>query len=728
MLTAFDTETDLIRPGLLAPPLTCVSLAWRAPHPLTHGEIVETALLDHVQGLEAFREHLAEGELVGANIVYDLAVAAEEDPTLIPLIFRALDEGRIHDVQTRQKLIDNARGELNGYYNGQGKRIDYRYSLADLVLRHLKRDRSSEKTDPDGWWLRYGELRGVPIAEWPEGARKYATDDAVDTLLVYEAQEPDAGLIRDAAHQQRAHFALHLCSCWGVRTNPDAIRRLESTANATYTELTERLVAAGLVRAKKVMKRTGRVQDETKDTKAAKARMVAVMKALGEEVALTDTGKEQAEDHALTPEEIEKYASLDEDACARSGDDLLIAYAERTSLETVVKSHIPALWKGVELPIQARFEPILETGRTSCKFREKGEDKSPLNGYQMQNVRRLPGIRECFVARPGTVFYDVDFAMLELRTVAQVLMKVVGWSKLAEALNAGMDVHLALAAQIVGVSYEEAKARKKEKQIADARQIAKGANFGFPGSMGARGFQVYARTQPEKIMLTLEECQQLRDNWLNTWPEFRSYFEWAKAQCEEGGATMEQLFSGRLRGRVPYGAFCNGFFQALGADAAKAALYEVSKRCYVEMACSQCEGRGCDRCLSTGVSPLFGSRPFTFVHDQIIGECDEAVGHEAAHECRDVMVAEANRWLPDVPITAEPVLSRCWSKSADPVWLNGRLLPWTEEIGAYRKTRTAIAAARREGQNADALVAKLSQIWETLDEQSMDAMIEEGGA
>lgn len=696
-------------------------------------------LRDHVDAISAMHSYLTNPEvhLIGANYVYDLAVFAEEDPSLLPLIFAALDADRIHDVQTRQKLIDNARGELDGYFPGGGRRkVDYRYSLADLVLRHLKRDRSAEKVDPNGWRLRYGELRGVPIAEYPPDAAKYAIDDAVDTLLVFEAQEADAGLIRDAAHQQRAHFALHLCSCWGVRTDPEAIRRLEEGATKTYNELTARLVEAGLLRAKKTMKRTGRVQDETRDTKAAKRRMVQVMAALGEEVALTETGEDLAKERDLTPAEIEEYASLDEDACSRSGDDVLVDYAARTSLQTVVTSHIPALWKGVELPIQARFEVLLETGRTSCKFKEKGEDKSPTNGYQLQNVRRLPGIRECFVARPGYVFYDVDFAQLELRTVAQVLLKIVGWSKLAEALNAGQDVHLALAAKILKISYEEAHQHRKEPAVAKARQVSKGPNFGFPGSMGPKGFQIYARTQPEKIILSLEECKDLRENWLATWPEFREYFEWAKAQCEEGGATMEQLFSLRLRGRVPYGAFCNGWFQALGADAAKAALYEVSKRCYVETGCFACGGSGndapgaCDRCGGTGVSPLYGTRPWTFVHDQVIGEAPKETAHEAAFECRDVMVYEANKWLPDVPITAEPVISQCWSKDADPVWLRARLLPWTLEIGAYRKMRTKIAIARREGRDTDAnkYAAELSTIWETLDEQSRDAMIEEGGS
>lgn len=748
MLRGVDAETALIRPGLLAPPMTCMSFAWR------NGASVESDLCNYRESVARMWDLLSEqnDEFTGVNTVYDFGVLAAEEPKLIPLIFKAFDDGRCHDGANRQKLIDNARGLLGGYFPGDGQRkVEYTYSVKGLVSRHLGIDLSVVKDAPDAWRLRYGELRDLPVEEWEESARKYAIDDGIYHLLIHEAQLPDEGLIRDAANQQRAHLALHLCSCWGVKTSPDAIRRLEEGARATYDDLTQVLVEAGLVRASRQVRPSrknpqGRWTDPTRDTKAAKARMFAVMTALGEPVKLTETGEELAKERELTLAEVEEYACLDEDACIESGDEILLKYAERTSIQTVVSSHIPRLWLGVDTPLQARFEVILETGRTSCKFKEKrkaGDPPESTNGYQLQNVRRMPGIRECMVPRPGMVFYDVDFAQLELRTVAQVLLKIVGWSRLAEALNAGKDVHLALAAQIVGMSYEEALERKKEENVKKARQISKGANFGYPGSMGAKGFQIYARTQPERIILSLDQCRELRENWLNTWPEFREYFEWAKSVCAaEGGITMEQLFSGRLRGRVVYGQLCNGMFQGLGADAAKAALYEVSKRCYTEQPCAMCGGDGtndddprigCYRCGGDGISPLYGTRPWTFVHDQIIGEAPEETAEQAAFECRDIMVREANKWLPDVPVTAEPVISRCWSKDASPVWLEAKMLPWTLDIGAYREARTNVSAARRDGVNeingksVDDWRKMQSEAWERMDEPSQDAMIEEGG-
>jgi DNA polymerase-1 len=78
---------------------------------------------------------------------------------------------------------------------------------------------------------------------------------------------------------------------------------------------------------------------------------------------------------------------------------------------------------GVEFPIHTRFD-IVETGRTSS------------SGPNVQNIRRLPGIRECFVPRDGWWFMQADYPGLELKTLAQVCIWLLGQSRLAEVLNA----------------------------------------------------------------------------------------------------------------------------------------------------------------------------------------------------------------------------------------------------------------------------------------------------
>ena len=50
---------------------------------------------------------------------------------------------------------------------------------------------------------------------------------------------------------------------------------------------------------------------------------------------------------------------------------------------------MPILLKGIKTPVQTRFEPLLETGRTSS------------SAPNIQNIKRLVGMRECFRPRPG---------------------------------------------------------------------------------------------------------------------------------------------------------------------------------------------------------------------------------------------------------------------------------------------------------------------------------------
>lgn len=73
---------------------------------------------------------------------------------------------------------------------GRGVRV--KSGLGDLLLRYLGLDISADKKGSDSWRLRYGELIGVPIAEWPPEALRYALEDPVHTaqLRVAQARRP----------------------------------------------------------------------------------------------------------------------------------------------------------------------------------------------------------------------------------------------------------------------------------------------------------------------------------------------------------------------------------------------------------------------------------------------------------------------------------------------------------------------------------------------------------
>lgn len=620
-MIAFDTETFRIRPGRLAPPLVCLS--WWASE--------GGKLLSATEAEGFIVGTLAHGEqLVGHNVAFDLAVLAAHDESLLPLIFDALQNDQITDTGIRQKLIDIAVGVHKKWRDpSTGKVAESQYSLATLVKRHFGEHLEKEDT----WRLRYEELAEVPIAAWPAKARQYAQDDAMWTYKVWEAQE-GSEYLKDQYRQTRAAWWLHLMSCHGLRTNAAAIDELSRNTQATYDEAMALCKEHGLVRS-----------NGTRDTKKTKVRMESACASLGVEPKRTDKGG----------------ISLDEEACTTVNDSVLEAYSRVSSLMNVIKNQIPQLRNGLVTPIQPSYDSLIATGRTAVKGYS---DNAPTNGYQIQNVRRLPGIRECFHPRDGHWLLGADYDGMELKTWAQVCMWVVGFSKLGEAINSGKDPHAMLGADLLGLEYEEMKEHlsRKDKSAKDGRQFAKVGNFGFQGGMGVNSFRNHAREQ-YRMYKTEAECHVLREKWRSRWSENYEYFEWINSQLHCDLADVKHFRSDRHRGQIRYTVACNTFFQGLAADAIKHAGFHIARECYVEKD-----------------SPLYGCRPVIFAHDEFILEVPASlsVARPAAARLVEVMCARAGEWLPDVPPTASPTLMTHWSKNADPVFDDtGELVPWT---------------------------------------------------
>src|SRR5688572_1381495 len=101
---AFDTETYLLRPGLAAPRMVCLSYS--------DGETSDVVLAPI--GVKMFRALVQDPEvtLIGHHVFYDLGVLVAMDPSLLPLVFQAIDEGRIRCTKVREMIVANAKGEL----------------------------------------------------------------------------------------------------------------------------------------------------------------------------------------------------------------------------------------------------------------------------------------------------------------------------------------------------------------------------------------------------------------------------------------------------------------------------------------------------------------------------------------------------------------------------------------------------------------------------------------
>lgn len=690
---AFDTETCLIRPAQLAPPLVC--LTWQRPG--------MEPRIDHVSGEAKLRlkTWLEDPEtlLVGHFAAYDMAVVCAQWPDLIPLVFAAYKAGRVTCTKIRQQLLDIAGGVYRGRVGEKGVWIVHKYDLADLSKRH--RGKPMQK---DGWRLMYSHFLDVPIERWPEraaelqtqcrrrredlmticqwrpgdewpdeyvdevrnldaviadvpeGAVRYPLEDATATIEVWQGQEKHADYLRDQYRQTFAQFVLYLSSVWGLRTYGPGVEALKAELEETKKEFEEELQAIGLVRA-----------DGSRNMKAVKAKMIETCREYGLTLRRTDGHKTCELGDAC-----EEHVSLDSDACeavveavrAEGGDSPFVAYAEFTTLTKMLSNDVKMLESGTVYPVHTRYD-LAETGRTTSSK----PNIQNLNTGRVKNKKSVAqklrkGVRQAFVPRPGKVFAQADFPQLELFTLAQCCVSWLGQSRLADALNAGLDPHLAMAATILGISYEEAAANKKREDVDHARQTAKVANFGFPGGLGAPKLVLYARKTYD-VILSIEQAKALKEQWFATWPEMRFYFARVNALFGDDveRASIETLFTERVRGGATYCAACNNGFQALGVDCAKAALTLVAEAEYVDAR-----------------SPLYNSRTVAFVHDEIIAETDDAPGaHDAAFELARLMAEGANRYLPNVPIPMskmEPTLMRAWSKEAKQIFEGGRLVPW----------------------------------------------------
>lgn len=671
---AFDTETHLVQPGLLTPPLVCVSVALPV-------EGVEALYLAD-DGCEKIRGYLESDHiLVGANIAYDFGVLVTHDPALLPLVFKAYDEGRVYDVLIAQTLAAIADGLLGEHSE--------RFSLEFCVKLMLGRTNAKEN---DYWRLRYAVLENVPISEWPAEAKQYPLDDARNTMDVALAQldKANAGEFRNL-HQMKeqagAAWALHLASAWGFRTDAAAVTELEKRYQGEIEAAIKKFSGSGLIKP-----------DGKTDNTKLKIAVARAYGASGQCERCGGSGKVRSEVSGSPiickgnlggcdgtgldtqglpglPRTATGGISADRDTLEESGDDLLEGFAGVSKSKKIIQTYVPYLRGGTQYPITPRANVLVASGRTSY------------DGL-IQLFPRSGGVRECIVARPGYVFGSVDFGAQELVTLAQCLLWICGQSRLADALNDDLDPHTAFAASMLGEPYESVLARVQagDKEAKGKRQAAKPCNFGFPGGMGVAKFVLlnrkvgirfckllenapicgvekittyHKRPTPPLCKRCVELAEGLKEHWFFQWPEMRTYFNVITTLLDTT-SEIEQFISKRIRGGLDFCNACNTLFQGLASEITKAALYAVQREAYLDP-----------------LSPLAGTRMIAALHDELFFETPEEKAAEASQRVADIMIEEAKRYVPDVKMKAAPALMRRWYKDADAVFdENGRLIPW----------------------------------------------------
>ncbi len=248
--------------------------------------------------------------------------------------------------------------------------------------------------------------------------------------------------------------------------------------------------------------------------------------------------------------------------------------------------------------VHPRYNTIKVTSRTSC---------SKPNYQQMP---RLGDVRGCFIPKPGNVLIDCDYSMIELCALADVNLKLFKYSYMADQINKGNDLHKYLASKIYNCSESEVT---KEQ-----RQFSKIGNFGFGADMGAETFVSHAAKSGYKI--TLDEAIEVKEGYLNAYPEMRKYFNRAK------GRDTFISDTGLIRAKCSYTQFLNCAFQTKAAEGAKIALYNLTKA---------------------------GYKVVIFVHDQVCIDHPKNGAEEALENIKRIMIDSMQTIIRGVKISVE---------------------------------------------------------------------------
>ncbi len=289
--------------------------------------------------------------------------------------------------------------------------------------------------------------------------------------------------------------------------------------------------------------------------------------------------------------------------------DKILSYRELQKLLSTYIDNIP--------------EMVGSDGRLHSTLNQAGTTTGRMSSQNpnMQNIPVRDGlgetVRSAFVAQDGYSLVSFDYSQIEMRVLA-VMAKD---EKLISVFKEGKDVHSSVASFVFGVLEREVTKEMRRK--------AKVINFGIIYGMGINALK-------DNLGGTRGEAQEFYNNYFETFPKIREYFEGVKKEAHKTGFTQtmfgrRRYFKG-INSSVPFiramaeRMAVNAPLQGTAADVIKIAMKKVD-----------------DRLKETGLQG--NTHLLLQIHDELIYEVKNSIVKEATQVIKDAM-----EHFPDIPL------------------------------------------------------------------------------
>jgi DNA polymerase I-like protein with 3'-5' exonuclease and polymerase domains len=371
--------------------------------------------------MEAFLLKLLQSreKVVAHNMSFEANVIDIHFPKLRNLLYSKIDRNELICTKVYEQLLDNTR-----------KKPLSRFSLADLVKSYFKKNIFESKKDPNSWRLRYSELDGVDLDDWPQEAKDYAIEDSVWAYKVYKEQQ---NIPIDISLTVAADIYLNKMAANGILIDKTRVFKLEKEIEEKLYPKYMHLVAKDLV-SKDML--TGKIKKNMKEFRQYLSDNVSNIERTAKGNIATST------------ESLTRYLSEAEGDLKEVLEDFLYIM----KYEKIQTAFINRL-KEANPYIRTQYRAAVSSGRTSS-FTSKA--------YPSVNMQQMPrkvedvtwDIRNCFIPREGFKLCSIDYSGLELTSTAHQLYKLTGKTSMRDKINQGeqpVDMHSILAYRIMNI-------------------------------------------------------------------------------------------------------------------------------------------------------------------------------------------------------------------------------------------------------------------------------------